>query len=231
MLNIYLVFYLSLFPFAFVYSQSGVDSACKLNLENVFKVHKLKIRYENVQYIYDKHGFVYLTSKNDWNRYFKLIKGFPLFEEQKDSISGVKTVISNIDSIKSAIESGEIKSVKVKILTEEELDRYIEQLNCTPKQAYKEYKDLIRNIKSEKEMYLKCINAEIAKGDSSKYKEALGELYGFHPPMHSVISLPRIMTKLNFLNVFKEFVLIDNEEILPAGWRVDVYLKCNCKIP
>jgi hypothetical protein len=43
--------YLCIFPFAVIYPQSGVFT-CTSNMENIFGVHKLKIRYEIVQYIY-----------------------------------------------------------------------------------------------------------------------------------------------------------------------------------
>jgi hypothetical protein len=173
------------------------------------------MKYETVQYIYQKDDFLYTTSKEVWNRYFELIRGFPLFEKQKDSISRANSV---------GIATGERISKK-------ELDSYIEQLNCTQEQAFEEYRNLIRDIKSEKEIYLKCIDAELAKGDSSEYAEKpiLG-LYSFHIPWSSLISPPGVIRKLNFLKVFKEFVLNDNEEVLPVDWKAAVYLKCNCKI-
>jgi hypothetical protein len=53
--------------------------------------------------------------------------------------------------------------VFVKRISDEEMNRYIEQLDYTPEQALSEYKRLIRNIKSEKETYLKCIDTESTK--------------------------------------------------------------------
>jgi hypothetical protein len=213
------MFYLSLFPFAFVYSQSGTDSICKSNIENIFKAHVLKIKYETVQYIYDetkKKGGTFPQNSDFLNRSYEIITGSPLYsKKQNDSIYNIN--------------HGEL--VDVKWMSEEEINRYIEQLNCTPEQAFQEYIDLIRNIKSEKEIYLKCIDAELAKGDSSEYaKKNLPEFYTFHPPWNSLTPRLGAITKLNFLKVFKEFVLNDNEEILPVDWKVAVYLKCNCKI-
>jgi hypothetical protein len=131
------------------------------------------------------------------------------------------------DSI-SKVEPGEL--VEVEWMSEEEMNSYMEQLNCTPKEAHKEYRDLIRDIKQEKELYLKCIDAELAKGDLSEYAKD-GMQYNFLEPGMSVMGLPWQFTKLDFLKIFKEFVINDNEEVLPGGVRVHAYLKCGCKIP
>jgi hypothetical protein len=78
---------------------------------------------------------------------------------------------------------------------------------------------------------LKCIDAEFTKGDSSEYaKEYLPRFYTFRPPWNSLISRLDPVKKSDFLQIFKEFVLNDNEEVLPEEWRVYVYFKCNCKI-
>jgi hypothetical protein len=204
---------------SFVYSQSGVGSDCNLNLENIFKVQYLKIRYETVQYIYEtkkKGSFGFPRNSEYLNRCYEIITGSPLYlEKQNDSISGVN--------------HGEL--VEVKWMSEEEVNRYIEQLNCTPEKAFEEYKAIIQNIKSQKALYSKCLDAELAKGDSSEYAKENMSPYGFLPPMQSVIHLPVSITKLDFLKVFKEFVFNDNEDVLPDGVRVYAYLKCNCKIP
>jgi hypothetical protein len=140
-----------------------------------------------------------MDSKEMWGYYFGLIRGFPLD--------------FNIDSL-----------VKRTPASDEDMNNYIEHLNCTPEQAFKEYKDFILNIKSEKEIYLKCIDTELAKGDSSKYtKNSL--FYNFHYPWSSILA--PVGTKLDFLKVFKEFVLNDNEEVLPDKYRVLVFLR-NC---
>jgi len=215
------VFYLCTLPFVYVYPQTGVESDCNSNLENVFKVHTLKIRYETVKYIYEKHGFLYVMSKAKCNEYFELIRGFPMdfnSEKQKDTIISVNS-------------EGE-KLVNVKFILEEEMNRYIRQLNCTPEKAFNEYQNFIQTIKSEKKKYLMCIDAEIAKGDLSEYaSDQIIPLYSFFPPGCSLTPPPISLTKLDFLKVFKEFIFNYNEEALPDGMRVSAYLKCNCKIP
>jgi hypothetical protein len=189
---------------------------------NIFKVYDLKIKYETVQYIHEKRDYLYIMSKANWNYYFELINGSPSdIEEQKDSISNVK----------SGENSELIELVPVKPVSEEEMDRYIERLNCTPKQALHDSLDFIQNIKSEKQIYLKCIDEELSKGDSSKYVKDFITPYGFIPPGWSLMPHPASLSKLDFLKVFKEFILNDDEKVLPEGLRVSAYLKCNCKIP
>jgi hypothetical protein len=203
-------------------------------LESLFKVHDLKIRYEAVDYVYNarEKNNTFIFSKNSFSlkNLFELINGFSMeSKEQKDSI--LKKTIGYDEAVrlqKDGIDSG--KWVKVEWMSEEEMDRYIEQLNCTPKEAYREYLDLIRDIKLEKERYLKCIDAELAKGDLSECAKS-GMLYKFLEPGMSVMGPPWKFTKLDFLKVFKEFVINDNEEVLPGGMRVHAYLKCGCKIP
>ncbi|MDR0603175.1 MAG: hypothetical protein LBG80_02585 [Bacteroidales bacterium] len=206
-----IMFYLCLFPFALVYSQSGIDSVCKsnnANIDDIYKVFDHKIKYEMVQYIYYWKKKYNGMPEENWRRHFfnNKTRGLPVaIEEQKDSISGV--------------------TVK-KQMSDEEFNKHIE--HCTPEQAFKEYKDLIRNIKSQKEIYLKCIDAEFAKAkvDSVGYaKGYLLGLYHFKPVMDSYMEPPGGIRSLNFLKIFKEFVLFDNEEVLPDGSRVDTYLK------
>jgi hypothetical protein len=212
------VIFLSLLPFAFIYSQLGVDSDCTSNIENIFKVHDLRIKYETVQYIYEenKQNHKFPKDSDFLNSSFEIVRGFPLHpKEQKDSICGVN--------------SGEL--VEVEWMSKEEMDIYIEQLNCPPEKAFKEYRDLIQYIKSKKELYLKCLDAEIAKGNLSGYSKFSISPYNFIPPGWSLTGFPASVTKLDFLKVFKEFIFNDNEEVLPDGVRVYAYLKCNCKIP
>ncbi|MDR1119413.1 MAG: hypothetical protein LBM08_00670 [Dysgonamonadaceae bacterium] len=150
-------------------------------------------------------------------------------KEQQDSI--LEKTIGYDEAVrlqKDGIKPGEL--VEVEWMSEEEMDSYVEQLNCTPAKAHKEYRELIRDIKSEKELYLKYIDAELAKGDLSEYAKD-GMLYNFLEPGMSVMGLPWKFTKLDFLKIFKEFVINDNEEVLPDGVRVYAYLKCGCKIP
>jgi hypothetical protein len=104
------------------------------------------------------------------------------------------------------------------------MNRYIEQLDYTPEQALSEYKRLIRNIKSEKETYLKCIDAELAKGDLSKYAKDFIIPYGFMPPGWSLMPIPTKLSKLDFLKVFKEFIFNNKEDVLPEGQRIIRYL-------
>jgi hypothetical protein len=122
-------------------------------------------------------------------------------------------------------------AVPVKYISKEEMDSYIEQINCTPEEALKKYRELIRDIKSEKELYLKCIDAELAKGDLSEYAKKIINPYKFLEPGMSIIDPLWNFTKLDLLKIFKEFILNDNEEILPDGMRAHAYLKCGCKIP
>jgi hypothetical protein len=207
------VFCLYLLSITFTYSQSEVELDCNLNLESIFKVCDLKIKYETVQYIYKESEKKSRFTKNSsfLNSSFELIRGFPLYsKKQCDSISNVNPK----------------ELVKVEWMSEEEMNSYIEQLNCTPEQALNEYKDFIRNIKSEKELYLKCIDAEVAKGDLSEYAEDFTVFYSFLPPGWSLTPPPSRLSKLDFLKVFKEFILNDNEEVLPDGLKISAYLKC-----
>jgi hypothetical protein len=203
-----------------------MDSGCEPDMENIFKVLDVKIKYETVQFIYQerekKQSYLFstmITENNRQNYFLELIKDLsPDSEKQKGAISKEE-------------KTGELVSMKIERMSEEEIDKLIEQMNCTPEQAFKEYMDYILNIKSKKEIYLKCIDAEFAKGDSSEYAKENISPYSFLPPMQSVMHLPVSITKLDFLKVFKEFVFNDNEDVLPGGLRVYAYLKCNCKIP
>ena len=186
---------------------SYIDSSCNSNLENIFKVYPLKIRYEKVQYLYDKKEKVGRFKKNDYFLYriFEEITGFPMEGYEEQPLPRM-----------------------VAWMSEEEINSYFERLNCKPEEALKEYVDFIRDIKLEKDIYLKCINAELAKGDSSEYaKDRMG--YKFKDPLSSL--LPPFITKLDFLDVFKEFVINGNEEILPDDKRMYIYLKHGRKTP
>lgn len=212
MKKVIILFCLSISPFAFVYSQTGVELDCETNFKNIFEVLRVKEKYQIVQYIY-KYKDVNHFSKNDvfLNNFFQIIKEFRYFEKQQDSLSGLKP--------------GE--SVKAEWMSKEEMSRYLEQLNYTPEEAYKDYKDFIRIIKLEKDIYLNCIDTELSKGDSSEFSK--GRIsYDFKDPWASII--PPGITTLDFLKVFKEFILNDDLETLPDYWRVKAYLKCGCKI-
>lgn len=200
MRKIIFVFCLSFLPVAFTYSQSEMEEMetdCSSNLEDIFKVYCLKIKYELIQCIYEeseKSGR--FADSSFLNRAFDRIRAYlPYSIRRCDSISGTDS---------------------------EEL------LNSTPEEAFKEYRDLIRNIKLEKEIYSKCIDAEFARGDSSEYvkKPYLGSYY-FRHPLSSIIVPPGSIKKLDFLKVFKEFILNGGGEVLPDGRKVAAYLKRN----
>lgn len=211
------MFCLFLLPFAFVFSQAEVKSDCEVNLENIFKVHDYKKKFDIVENIYResrlRESFLFSTFNHYWlNRYFILIKGFSYFEQPIDSIANVKP--------------GE--PIITEYMPEEEVNEYIEQLNYTPGEAYKDYTDFIQDIKLEKELYLRCIDVELEKNIDSKYaKEIL--FYETKSPSPSLL-LP-LITKLDYLNVFKEFILNRNEVALPAYFRVNAYIECGCKTP
>lgn len=244
MKKLIILFFLSFLPFAFTYSQTGGH----LNLENIFKVHALKIKFETVQYFHEEskkeHSFIRTLSKRMWFYYFTEHIGITLnFGEQNDSI--LHAISEEIEGEKRFSEllfryveehncspSEALKAiggnlVPAKRVSEEELNSYIEQMG-TPKEAYKEYLDFVKNIKLEKEKYLKCIDEEIAKDTLSEYAKDRIAPYDFLPPGESI--LPPGLTKLEFLKVFKEFVINDDYEALPDYIAMHVYLKCNCII-
>ncbi len=149
------------------------------------------------------------------NHYFKAIKGFPLYpEERKDSISDTIKKVEDLQPIEW--------------MSEEEINSFFENFNYTIDDARKEYRDFIRKMILEKELYMECVDAELAKGDESEYAEARLH-YDFKHPMVSIMT-PWI-TKLDFLKVFKEFILNGGELILPEYSRVQVYLECDRTFP
>jgi hypothetical protein len=203
------VFYLCLLSAAFVCAQPAADTVCSANLEKIFKALDLKIQYETVQYIYNEQHGRFSVNCTFLNGFFEEVKGVPFWaKKQSDSKSG--------------------KLVTVEWMTKEEMDRYLEQLNYPPSKAWKEYESVIQNIKSEKETYLQCIDAELAKDDSSGYAKKTVN-YNFNSPFLS--TLPPFLAKLDYLEVFKEFILNDNQRFLPDYTKGVVYLKCGCKIP
>ena len=180
MLKVIVMLFISLLSLNFVYLQTRVDSDCNSNIEKIFKVLNLKIKYEAIQSFYTD-SIIY--------------KKFGKSEENRRSYE---------------------KEIKV-----------FNPNNCTPEEAFIAYRDFIRNIKSEKEKYLKCIDAEIAKGDSSDYTNKLLSLYNYLPLWQSngLVSV----TKLNFLKIFKEFIFNKDEEVLPECFRIRSYIQGNCK--
>jgi len=114
-----------------------------------------------------------------------------------------------------------LEPVPVVWVTDEEMNSFVKQINCTPREALTAYMKFIQGIKSERDMYAKCIDTELAKGDLSEFaKESL--LYTFLEPGNS-ISGPRTFTKFEFLKFFKEFLLNDDIVILPDDVRVQAY--------
>jgi len=218
-----IVLSLSLFFSAFVYSQTEEPD---LNLETIFKTHDLKIRYEAVAHLFEKRETRQTiifeknpSSLNMLNRLSELIIGVSIYPEKYDSLSlGKCDKQEEVHSNFSAMSDMKIlKNVAVEWMSDEEIDSFIEQIGTTPKEAFKEYQDFIRNIKDEKEIYLNCIDVELAKGDESKYADE-DLYYNFKDPMSSLLS-PGI-SKLDFLKVFKEFILNNNEDILPDVLRI-----------
>ncbi|MDD2476387.1 MAG: hypothetical protein PHI32_10790 [Dysgonamonadaceae bacterium] len=213
-------------PFAFVYSQTEAEmmtvqtefeSDCKAKLENIFKAYNFKKKYDIVEYIYKeskKRESILFSNYNYGclSYFFELIRGFPYFEPN-DSIPITKL--------------GEPK--KIEYMPEDEVNKYIEQLNYTPGEAYRSYYNYIRNIKLEKESYLRCIDMELAKDFDSEYTKDILRYEVIQAPP-SLSHLP-VITKLHFLKLFKEFILNDDEAILPNYFRALVYLDCGCKTP
>lgn len=208
MKKVIVVLNLCLLSFSFVYSQPEEELHCRSDLEKIFKTIDHKIKYETVRHFYmesqKSNSFIYILSDNAWNHYYQLIRGHSMLKEH------------NADS-------GNISSVKR--ISQEEMNRRIELLDCTPEKALNEYVDFIKNIKSEKEKYLNCISVEVIKRDSSIYaKEQIG-FYDFLPPGQSNIHPSGLMKKLDFLKVFKVFIFDNNEDILPDGDIVCDYLE------
>ena len=219
------MFCLFLLPFAFVFPQTEVDmiqtevdSVCMRNLEDIFKVYDLKRKFDIVEHIYNesrqKESILFSNyNYRHLNHLFELIRGIPYFEQPKDSIP--------------TVEYG--KLIEIEYMSEEEVNKYIERLNYTPGEAYRIYYHSIRNIKLEKELYLKCIDMELAKDFDSDYTKDMLRYEVIQAPP-SLSHLP-IISKFHFLKLFKEFILIDDEAILPDYFRAMVYLDCGCRTP
>lgn len=214
MKKIFILFSLFLLPFAFVYPQTEAKSDCEKNLEDIFKVLELKIKFEIVEDLYkeswQRESFLFSTFNHYLlNRYFMLIRGSSYFENPIDSMP-------------------HIKPEETEYMSKEEIDNYLERLNYTPGEAYKDYTDFIRNIKREKEFYLKSIDVELTKYFDSEYAKHILRYVRTSP---SPSLSPPWITKLDYLNVFKEFIFNNDEVSLPNFFRVKVYLDCGCKTP
>ena len=222
------------------------DSDCNSNLENILMVCALKVKWENVQYFHEEgkleRTFIH-SEKTDWCRYFYLFKELPPdLKEHKDSLlraydesiaisqRNTQAILQYAKEHNCAMyeahdalqDSLGMKTVPVKWMSKEELNsKYIKYL-FTPEEVYVEYTNLIQHIKSEKETYLRCIDAELAKGDLSGSCS-----YSFKDPMSSLLPPLASLTKINFLRIFKEFIFNNNEEVLPDELRAYTYLKSN----
>jgi len=106
-----------------------------------------------------------------------------------------------------------VKATPVVWLTDEEMSHFVKQLNAIPRDAREEYARFIRDVKSARDRYVKCIDAELAKGDLSVFAEE-SLLYAFLEAGDS-IGGPQTLTKLAFLQIFKEFILDADGAILP----------------
>ena len=69
---------------------------------------------------------------------------------------------------------------------------------------------------------------ELEKNFDSKYAK---EIIFYESKSPSSSQLLPLITKLDYLNVFKEFILNRNEVALPAYFRVNAYIECGCKTP
>ena len=228
MKKVMIVLCLFLLPFAIVYPQTEVDtihavveSNCETNLENIFKVYDLKRKYDIIEDIYkeskQKESILFSNYNYPYlSHLFKTIRGVPYSEQLSDSIP-----------IENPREMGKRKIV---YMPEETVNEYIKQLDCTPGEAYRVYYNSIRNIKLKKELYMSCIDTELAKSYSdSEY--AKGTIVYVLPSSQSPLSPLPIISELDFLKIFKEFIFIDGEVVLPNYFRVMVYLDCGCKTP
>ena len=223
------------------------DSDCRSNLENIFKVRSLKVKWENVQFFHKESekwdSYMYAFDKKDWCPYFYLFKDLPPdLEEHKDSLLRAYSesieegnILSKAifqyakeyncapnEALKAIKESYGIKTTTVMLPSKEEVKKYIDHL-FTPEEALEEYRTLIQHIKPEKEIYLKCIDAELAKGELSGYTAP----YSFKNPISSLLPPLVSLTKLNFLKLFKEFIFNNNEDVLPDELIANAFLKSN----
>jgi hypothetical protein len=217
------------------YSQAETNSCCESVLKEVLHVHTLKVKYEAAQELYpaikDKNSYFYMIlSAKHRAELLKLIVDnsdpFPEFEEIETSQveTGSVTVFDKEKKTKQ-LESG---LMPVKKVSDKEKEWYIGQLTKSIDEYFTDYQNSIIALKSKKELCLQCIEEELAKGELSEYKQKK-LLYNYNPPMRSVLS--PVITKFDFLRIFKEFIFNDEMNLLPDGNKAYVYLHCNCKLP
>ena len=192
----------------FVSAQLATDSVCRANIEKIFSVVKFKIKYDALDYYHkgsrDRHSSMSIKSK-DGKYYLDAfwIKDFSLNLETRKDATGADVKIETADDVTKLLYDACVK-------------------------AGQEYRAFIKNIKSNKEICLKCIDAEIAKGELSDYATNKRVYYDYHPPQSSIL-LPGF-AQLDYLKLFKEFIFNNNNESLPHKEAAIAYIKCGCNI-
>ncbi|NLX67800.1 MAG: hypothetical protein GXZ19_13760 [Bacteroidales bacterium] len=211
MKRIIVVFYFSLALIACLPAQSATESDCGRNIEEILKLLKFKNRYESIQYIY-KHKHTVFSQNESFqkegflNSFFQSVKGVPYSSPRAQS---APTISSGV-------------MVKVKSMSEEEMEKYLERLNYTPVDAERDYKEFILTIRLNKERHLACIDAELEKGKQSEFAQKSVH-YDFKAPLSSLF-LSRI-SQLDFLDVVKGFILEGDNVLLPDFSSGTTYLK------
>ncbi|MGI6047857.1 MAG: hypothetical protein ACOYEG_07590 [Petrimonas sp.] len=203
---------LSFFLCLSVFSQTENDSHCDSVLKEILHVHRLKVKYEAAQKLY--------PAIKDKNSYFYYMLS------QKHRVELLKLIVDNPDSFPEFEEiekgSAETGHVLVRKVSDKEKEWFIAQLTKTLDDYFTDYQSSIATIKSKKEIYLQCIEEEFAKGELSEYKQKK-LIYNYNPPMRSVL-LP-IITKFDFLRIFKDFIFSEDESLLPDSDKVSAYLR------
>jgi hypothetical protein len=211
MKNIFVILVSNLFITVTAYSQSatGVDGISYL--DTVLKTQSLKVRFE--QLLNDTYDAPFYS--------LYMFCDFPtdFFERQKNPATavGIKKNAKRVDAIEQHNDS--LYTTEGRNMNEADSIR----LNQKAEQVFAEYRNLIRKINSEKDIYMKAVDAEIAKGSMSKYAKSRCTYHFF--PSFSSVRYPLSITQLEYLKIFREFVLEGKEELLPCGWRADEYIR------
>lgn len=206
------VFCISFFLCLSVFSQTETGSHCESALKDILHVHRLKVKYEAAQELY--------PAIKDKNSYFYYMLS------QKHRVELLKFIIDNPDSFPEFEEiekgSAETELMPVRKVSDKEKEWFIGQLTKNLDDYLTDYQSSIATIKSKKEIYLQCIEEELAKGELSEYKQKK-LIYNYNPPMRSVL-LP-LITKFDFLRIFKDFIFSEDESLLPDSDRISAYLR------
>jgi len=184
---------------------------CKALIDDILEIHSMQRRYDIVSWIY-ANPTSYFTNANNkvLNDDFKLIRSYAPNSDLKEEIDPRKPS----------------KIVKEKTLTKEWADSLVRELHCTPEQALEDYKEYVRQLKTKKDACIACIDAELAKGVASKYVKRIPGWYTYTPPSYMALPKPPYeVTTLDYFRLVKEFVLLNDEAILPDGQRADTYLQ------